>query len=297
MTSIIIVSYNRLDLVKKCLAAAGRNSPRGTEIILVDNNSAEDIVGFIEKEYPQTKVIRNKTNAGFAVGNNQGMRAARGDYFLLLNTDAFLEPGIIETLEKFFRAHPEAGAAAPQLRNSDGTIQPSGGFFPYLWPVFLWMTFLDNLPLIKKFAPAIHVRDRKFFTKIQSCDWLAGACLMVPKKVFEKTGGMDEKMFMYGEELEWCYRIKKAGYKIYLQPAAQITHLGFGSAGPGFGALKEMQSFVYFYKKHQPAWQQPLLKALLILGSLLRILRGCLQPKNRWMINTYGTAIGEILRG
>ncbi len=297
MTSIIIVSYNRLDLIKKCLPAAVKNSPPNTEIILVDNNSSEDIVGFIKEKYPQVKIIPNKENKGFAVGSNQGAKLARkNNNLLFLNTDAFLEPGTIEALENFLKTHPRAGAVAPQLRNADGSIQPSGGYFPYLFQIFLLMTFLDNLPIVKKFAPSIHVRDKNYFTEVRQFDWLAGACLLVPKEVFKKTRGFDEKMFMYGEELEWCYRIKKAGYQIYLNPIAQLIHLGFASsASQQFGIIKEFESFIYFYKKHQPVWQLPILIFLLTLGCLFRILRGII-TLNPLTIKTYSQALKQIYK-
>lgn len=296
MTSIIIVTYNRLDLIKKCLAAVTNNAPKDSEIIIVDNNSSEGVVKFVKDNYPKIKVLANKKNTGFAVGNNQGVRASKGDNLLFLNTDAFLEPNTIEILEQFLDTHPDAGAVAPQLRNSDGSIQPSGGFFPHLWQIFLIMTFIDNLPFLRQFTPSIHIRYQKYFEKVHSFDWLAGACLLVRREVFEKTGGFDENLFMYGEELEWCYRIKKASYEIFLNPAAQLVHLGFASSpSRDFGIIKEMVSFKFFYKKHKPAWQFPILMALMTLGCLLRILRG-LVTLNPQMIRVYSQSLKNIFK-
>ncbi len=294
MVSIIIVSFNRKDLVEKCLLSALNNSPEGNEIIVVDNASADGTPELIAKEFPVVKLIRNKTNVGFAQGNNLGMNKAVGDYFFLLNTDAFLEKGNLPRLQKFLEDHPDAGAVAPQLRNVDGSVQPSGGFFPHLWQIFLIMTFIDNLPVFKKFLPSIHVRDRNFFTKVQAVGWAAGAALMVPKKVFLETKGLDKDIFMYGEELEWCYRINQAGYKIYLDPETHLTHVGFASSSSrSYGIVKEMESFVFFYKKHKPGWQLPILVSLVTLGCLLRVLRGILTFKPA-MIKTYSLALKKV---
>ncbi len=294
MVSIIIVSYNRLDLVQKCLTAAVKNAPPETEIILVDNASTEDISGLVKKGFPQVKLITNKENLGFSTANNQAMKIARGDYLLLVNTDAFVEPGSIEALRKFLGNHPDAGVVAPQLRNSDGTIQPSGGFHPHLYQVFLIATFLDNLPFLRRFLPSIHIRWPGYFTIVRQLGWVAGAFLMLPQKVFTRTGGFDEKIFMYGEELEWCYRIKLAGYKIYLDPEIHITHLGFASSrSRRFGIIKEYESWLAFYRKHKPSWQRPVLLALITLACFLRIIRYAL-TNNREMVRTYILALQNI---
>ncbi|MDO8515494.1 MAG: glycosyltransferase family 2 protein, partial [bacterium] len=271
MTSIIIVTYNRLDLVKKCLACC----PKDCEIIVVDNNSSEKIPNI---------TIANKDNKGFAIGNNQGMKVARGDYFLLLNSDAFLEKDTVKKLVNFAKVHPDAGVVAPKLLNADGSLQPSAGYFTNLWTVFLIMSTIDNWPIFKKFLPSIHIREPQAFSKIRTFNWITGASLLVPKEVFQKTNGFDEKYFMYGEELEWQYRMRRLGYKSYFVPTARVTHLGFSSSSPANGAIKELQSYMAFFKKYKPAWQLPILKLMIIFGSLLRILRGFFQSKHRWMV-------------
>jgi GT2 family glycosyltransferase len=296
MISIIIVSYNRLDLVEKCLVSAVKYSPKDTEIILVDNNSTEDIVGFVKKTYPKIKIIANPKNLGFAKGNNQGMRAAKGEYFLLLNTDAFLEKNAVSTLTKFLDYHPDAGAVGPKLLNANGSLQPSAGYFPNLLTVFLIMSTIDNWPFFKKFLPSIHVRNPQAFSKTRTFDWVTGACIMIPRSVYNLTHGFDENYFMYGEELEWQYRINKLGIKSYYLPTAKATHLGFSSSSPANGAIKELQSIIEFNKKYSPGWQIPLIKAIIILGCILRIIRGLIQPKSRWMVLAYYESIRNYFK-
>lgn len=283
MTSIIIVSYNRLDLVKKCLSCC----PKDCEIIIVDNNSSEKI--------PHV-TIANKENKGFAVGNNQGMRVAKGDYFLLLNTDAFLEKDTVEKLVHFAQKHPETGVVAPKLLNADGSLQLSAGFFPNLLTVSLMMSTIDNWPFFKKFLPSIHVRNKQAFSKTRDFEWITAACMLVPRSVFEQTRGFAEDYFMYGEELEWEYRMRRQGFKCYYLPTARVTHLGFSSSSPANGAIKELQSYLAFFKRYQPSWQIPILKIIIIFGCLLRIFRGLVQPKNRWMIKAYYESINNCLK-
>jgi N-acetylglucosaminyl-diphospho-decaprenol L-rhamnosyltransferase len=284
MVSIIIVTYNRADLVKKCLAAAKKQ--KDCEIIIVDNNSSEKI--------PRV-AIQNKENKGFGIANNQGMEKARGDYFLLLNSDCFLEKDTVAKLVKFAQNHPDAGVVAPKLLNVDGSLQPSAGFFPDLWTIFLNMTTLDNWPVLRKFLPSIHVREKTAYAKTRTFDWVTGACQLIPRPVFLQTGGFAPDYFMYGEELEWQYRMRQAGFKSYYLPAARAVHLGFSSSSPANGAIKELQSHLAFFKKYRPSWQKPILKIIIILGCSLRILRGLIQSKHRWMTAAYWTAFGKII--
>lgn len=293
MTSIIIVSFNRLDLIKKCLAAATKAPD--SEIILVDNNSTDDVVGFVKTHYPKVRVIVNKKNTGFAIGNNQGMRAGKGDYLLALNTDAFLEKDAVAKLTKFAKSHPDTGVVGPKLLNPDGTLQPSAGSFPSLWTVLLIMITIDNWPFFRKFLPSIHNRYPGHFKTTRTFDWVTGACLLIPRGVFEKTKGFDENYFMYGEEQELQYRMHELGYKSYYLPSAQAIHLGFSSSSPANGAIKELLSYIAFFKKYKPSWQIPILKTLIVSGCLLRICRGLVQTKHRWMISAYMTAIIKIL--
>ncbi|MEK7127276.1 MAG: glycosyltransferase family 2 protein [Patescibacteria group bacterium] len=285
MVSIIIVTYNRLDLVKRCISCA-QKAP-DVEIIIVDNNSSEKIPHI---------TIANKENKGFAIGNNQGMKVATGDYFLLLNTDAFLEKDTVEKLVEFAQKHPDSGVVAPKLLNADGSLQPSAGSFPNLLTVFLIMLTIDNWPIFKTFLPSIHNRYSKAFSKTRTFDWVTGACQLIPRSVFEKTRGFDEKYFMYGEELEWQYRMHEMGYKSYYLPAAKIVHLGFSSSSPANGAIKELQSYMAFFKKYKPAWQLPILKVIIIFGCLLRICRGLIQKRHRWMVKAYYESINNCLK-
>lgn len=293
--SIVVVTYNRLDLVEKCLAAIAGAITKDNEVIVVDNNSTDDVVSFVKKKYPKFNIISNNKNLGFGGGNNLGMKVAKGDYLLLVNTDAFIDENTIPELVFFLEKNSKVGVVAPRLLNADRSIQPSGGFAPRLLQIFLIMTFIDNLPIVRKFVPSLHIRDKQFFGREQSVDWLMGACLLVRREVFEKTLGFDEKIFMYGEEVEWCYRIRKAGYEIRLDPKVSVIHLGHASSdSQNFGIIKEMESFISFYRKHEPRWQFFIMMGLVTLGCFLRMLRGVI-TLNKEMVVTYWRSLINFL--
>src|SRR3989344_3991171 len=159
-----------------------------------------------------------------------------------------------------------------KLFNSDGSVQPSWGYFPTLRRVFLQMMFIDNLPGVRQFIDAVHVRDVSRYEKAQEVDWVTGAFVLLKKDVFESVGGIDEKYFMYGEEMEWMYRIKKAGFKIWYNPVSLAMHLhGASVKSKAKMFLSEMKGFMYWYKKHNPVWKQIILKWVLIFGCAIRI--------------------------
>jgi GT2 family glycosyltransferase len=168
-------------------------------------------------------LIANKTNRGFAAANNQALELVKGDFVLLLNPDTEVHPGAINTLIRFMQAHPQAAIAAPQLLNSDGTIQRSCRQFP----TFLGMLY--ELLGLSRFFP-----DKPLFRQYKMLDWEhdderqvdqpEGACLLLRSQVIKQVGYLDEGFFMLFEEVDWCYRIKQAGWQIWFTPAAHVTH-------------------------------------------------------------------------
>ena len=135
------------------------------------------------------------------------------------------------------------------------------------------MSFLDDIPLIAKAVKPYHMENKNFYKMDQEVDWVSGACFMVRRKAIERAGLLDEKIFMYGEEMEWCYRIKKSGYEVFYTSTAEIFHYKGGSSDnpETSGIDQEFSSLIYFYREHKPFWQMPILKGLLMFGALLRI--------------------------
>lgn len=289
--SIIIVSYNTADITIQCLKSI--LSDKGLkqmdyEIIIVDNNSHDNSLIKI-KEFKNSlkisnlkfKIISNNFNAGFGGANNQGIKIAKGNYILLLNSDTIILHSAISQSLDWLSSHPEASACTAQLLNQDKTIQASGGFFPNLANIFTWCLSLDDLPLVNKIIKPIHPHTPKFYThdnfytKDHQQDWVTGAFMLTRKPLLDKVKGFDENYFMYGEELELSYRLKLATKQnqVWYLIGPQIIHLGGASAANQIDPiLNEYKGFLSFFKKHRPKWQLPIIKSLLKINALVRFI-------------------------
>src|SRR3989344_4022548 len=228
--SVIIVNYNTKKLLKDCLASVFKLTESiQFEVIVVDNGSGDGSQQMVRKAFPQAKLILNNDNLGFTKANNQGIKKANGKYILLLNSDTYLIENSLLKLVQTAENLDNLGALGPLLLNEDRSIQQSAGFFPNLPQVFFWMSFIDDLPggtILKPF----HVDHDSFYGSDRQVDWVTAAAILLPKSTVSKVGTLDEKIFMYGEEVEWCYRIKRAGLGVYFSPEAKIVHIGRGSS-------------------------------------------------------------------
>ena len=274
--SIIIPSYNTRKLLVGCLESlyycTSTLLQNRTEIIVVDNGSTDGTVANVKSTTQILKLIENKQNLGFAKAINQGLKEAKGEYLLLLNSDTVVLNSAIEKMVEYLKNHKEAGVVGCQLIKADGSIQPSGGYLPNLLNLAFWMLFLDDLPLVRKIFPAYHVEEKSFYTKKRKLGWVTGAFFLTRRDVLEKVGTFDEEMFMYVEEIDWCQRVQKAGFSVVFNPSAGVIHYQGASAKKGkAGILEEYQGLEYYFKKHKPYYQLFILKFLLRIGSLARI--------------------------
>ena len=304
--SIIIVSFNTKKLTLDCIESILKNT-KGVEyeIIVIDNASRDDSIAAISKLITQNSklkltIITNKKNLGFAGANNQGFKASRGKYVLFLNSDTVINDNVLGEMIGWMDKHPQVGVATCTLKGSNGNLQPTGGYFPTLLTVFSWM-IIQDIPgvdlLIKPFHP-LHAKSffnqgEYFYKKPKRLDWVTGAFLLTRREVLKEVGGWDESYFMYVEEVDLCYRIKKHGWQIWYLPKWSITHLGGASSKiDEFPLLAEYTGIKKFYKKFYPTWQYPTLRFLLKLGSLGRIvLFGILEGRKG--ANTYLKAFSE----
>jgi len=274
--SIIIPSYNTKKLIINCLSSVFKQDKEKVnfEVIIVDNASTDDSVKAIKKNFPQVKVIVNQENLGYARANNQALKQAKGRYILFLNSDTLILDKAIKKSLDFMTNNPQIDILGCQLLNKDRTIQPSGGFFPHLKQVFYMMFFLDDLPLINNLLVVYQQTNINFWKKKQFLDWVTGAFLMVKKEVAVKIKGFDESFFMYGEEVDFCYRAKKKGFQVCFWPQAKVVHLKGKSSKNGFqrAVLGEYQGLQKFYQKHKPKWMLPVLIILLKIGAVLRVI-------------------------
>ncbi len=295
--SIVVLSYNTKDLLVDCVKSVIKNTKGiNYEIIVVDNGSSDGSAEAVSKL--KVKLIRNKENLGFTKGNNQGIKVAQGEYILLLNSDTLISDNSLGGIVHWMNAHLEIGVATCALYNRDGSIQGTGGYFPTLIRVFSWMTIQD-FPfvdlIIKPFQPMKEKSFSKnldFYAKEQDLDWVTGAFLLTRKKIISDIGGLDEDFFMYGEDVDFCFRVKEKGWKVKYLPQFSIIHYGGASSVREFPLLQEYKSMKIFYKKHYPFWQYPILRLFLKVGALGRVVvLGFLRGKEYARI--YAKAFGE----
>jgi hypothetical protein len=276
--SIIIVSFNTKSLLVSCIKSVLKYTKAiKFEIIVIDNGS-KDGSAAAAKDL-SVRVIENNNNPGFATANNQGVKVSGGKYVLFLNSDTEIHDNVLGEMLAWMNLNSKAGVATCALKNTNGSMQATGGYFPTLLRVFSWMTIQD-IPLvdsiIKPFHPyhskSIFFKGDKFYKNKKELDWVTGAYLLTRKDVLNRIGGWDESFFMYVEEVDLCYRIKKLGYKIWFLPKWSITHLGGASSKTNeFSLISEYDGVKKFYGKHYPRWQFPILRLILKIGALGRI--------------------------
>jgi N-acetylglucosaminyl-diphospho-decaprenol L-rhamnosyltransferase len=221
--SIIIVSWNVCDLLRSCLASlAPHRDTLPLQVIVVDSASADGTPEMVGAEFPWVVLVASAENIGFPAGNNLGFEHASHPYLLLLNPDTEVVGNALAILVDFLDANPGVGIVGPQLLNPDGSVQSSRRRFPTVATAFFESTWLESRAP-RRILDRYYMRDRADDEQ-SDADWLTGAALMTRQKVLEQVGGLDPGYFMYSEELDWCRRIRTAGWRIVYLPSAQIIH-------------------------------------------------------------------------
>ena len=263
--SIIIVNYNVKEFLQNLIHSIEKASLNLTkEIIIVDNASDDGSVEFIREKFPQAILIANQKNLGFGKANNIGLKQASGKYILLINPDTLVAEDTFEKMIKFFESNPEAGLAGCKILNPDGSLQLAcRRSFPGPWTSFTKVTGLSSLfPNNKVFARynLTYLDENKTY----EVDAISGSFMMMLKEVYAKVGGFDEQFFMYGEDLDLCYRIQKSGFKVYYVHSTQIIHYkGESTKRSSLDETKVFYSAMHlFVKKH--------LSSSLLIGFILR---------------------------
>lgn len=270
--SIIIVSHNTEKLTTQCLdSLLASNDTLEKEIIVVNNNSQDGTTATITENYPSVRLIQNDQNVGFARANNQAVEQASGAYILLLNSDTIVFP---DTLVQFYTAVKRLNStvASCMLLNPDKTIQAQGGSLPTLANLAMWMLFIDDIPFINQFVTPYQQRRKTFFESDRHMGWVGGTALMVDRKLYIQVGGLDESIFMYGEDVEFCLRMKQRGFTCDYFCKPKIIHLGQGSGTSANAIIGEYKGLMTLFKKHYSWMKLNIVKVLLIIGGLLRIL-------------------------
>ncbi len=285
--SIVILSYNTLDLIVDCLDSlreqfAQELKEEVVEIVVVDNASGKEVVTGIEKYLSgksHIKLVKSKENLGFGRGCNLGAQNSKGDYILFLNSDTKVEDRGFLKMADFLKENPKTGILGGRLMNPDGTPQASAGKFYNLFNFFLLILGGERLGLLKS-SP----------DKISKVDWVAGACLMISRNVYEQIGGFDKNIFMYMEDMEISYRAKKNGFDTYFFPDILVMHKEQGSSNRNFAIVNIYKGILYFYKKHKSQISYKIVRTVLFTKAKSVYLLGKI-TNNSYYISTYGQAL------
>jgi GT2 family glycosyltransferase len=270
MLSILVVNWNTRRLTLDCLRSlreAAIAVPH--EIWLVDNASSDGTADAVAAEFPEVRLIRNAENVGFARANNQALAESTGRYVLLLNSDTLVRPHQLEKLVAFLDAHPKAGIVGPKLLNADGSFQLSAT--PFIRPTDVYFE-LARFP--RALQPQAQKSPRRLYPfepwRAMSVDYVIGAALLIRREVVAAIGPMDAGFFMYGEEQDWCWRAKAAGWEVWFDPEAEVTHLGGASTArvPYEMLANRFASSFQLLAKHEGPAAAALTRALTAAAAL-----------------------------
>lgn len=231
--SVIVVSYNTKALLDDCLASliAADQPPGGMEIIVVDNASSDGSQAMVRDQYPSVQLIANEDNLGFAAANNAGTAVAGGDFVLFLNSDTRVATDALTVPLDYMRNHPDVGALTVRLVYPNGERDPDNHRgFPTPWNAFCHFSGLSRLlPAGPRFDG--YFRSYEDFSKVHDVPVIAGSYMMMPRVVDSQLGGWDETYFFYGEDIDYCYRIHEAGYRVVYFPLVEVLHYKGASSG------------------------------------------------------------------
>ena len=260
--SIVIVSFNARTDLENCLRSLSAAPPAiPHDITVVDNASTDGSPDAVRSGWPSVQLIARPTNDGFAAANNAGIRATRGGLVLLLNSDTIVPPGAIDRLIERLRAHPDAAVAGPRLVDATGRAELSFG--PMIGPIAELRQKVTGALYDRGIGP-IAAWGERATRRERFVDWVSGACLLVYRADAEAVGLLDERYFLYTEDVDFCAAVRARGRRVLFTPAAEITHLRGRSraSAPAVSNAAYRRSHVAFYEKHHPHWA-PLLKAYL----------------------------------
>lgn len=277
--SIIILTYNSsrfIDSLLKSLKVFGKEA----EIIVVDNDSTDDTIEKI-KNSKELKIIETGKNLGFAAGINYGAKKANGEFLLFINPDAKFEKGKLEDMISIFENNEKVGIVGGKMIGNSGNVEMSAGKFFSFAPSILIALGLDEAFGVR-FSP----------NKTSKVDFVSGGFMMVKSKIFKDLSGFDEKFFMYIEDMELCFRTKKAGFDTYFNPNVEIMHLGQGSSNRSFAIKNIYKGILYFHKKHYPG-SYLIIKFVFWLKAITLVLVGKI-INNKYLTETYTAALSSL---
>jgi GT2 family glycosyltransferase len=264
--SVIVITYKERELLRNCLKSVFASETNFKfEVIVTDSNSQDGSVEMVQNEFPEAKVLDNQKNLGFAKGNNVAIKQAAGRLILLLNADTTINPDTLDLSVKYMDAHPEVGAMGGKVLLANGELDKAcRRKFPNPWNSFLRLFGFKQFSNYNISTPIDHETE---------VDAITGAYFLIRKSVIDQVGLLDEEFFMYGEDLDWCWRIKQAGYKIMYYPKAEIIHYKHGaSRSIPFRTINwAHRAMKIFYRKHYGPQHPWIFNQLIYLGITIRM--------------------------
>ncbi len=312
LLSVIVVSYNTLDLTLETLQSVERDIANSEllkgrcELIVVDNNSKDKSVSelhrFASSSKLSTQVLVNKKNSGYSSANNQGIAASSAPFILLLNSDTIIQKGALEQLVSTLQQNKSLGIVAATLLNKDGTLQAQGGHAPSLLTLTIQQFFLDDIPFLGSFLPSTQHTGLRTTQRLNTKnseliyqDWVGGTALCVKRQVFDEVDLLDDAIFMYGEDIEFCLRAKKHLWQIAIDPRARVMHFQSMSSSSESAIIGELLGYHYIWAKHMPLWQLPFATLILELGCLARVILYSTLKPNKAKAQTYFSGIKKLI--
>src|SRR5262245_27943728 len=269
--AVVVVSYRVRELLRACLASVRAQGDVVAECWVLDNASNDGSADMVATEFPEVRLIRSSENLGFARANNRVMRDSGASLFALVNPDVELSPGALRVAAAELEADPRAGALGVALANPDGSPQPSRFAFPGVLNQAVEALGFHRLAARLGVAGVAVGPERPAWTGPAA--WVSGACMLVTRALFERTGGFREDFFLYGEEMEWCWRARAAGFGVWHTTKARVLHHGGASGAGERGALfvRNVEGRLAFLRMHRGAWRAAVAREWIAFGAALRL--------------------------
>ncbi len=262
VAAVVVVAYNALPWLEQCL-----ESVRGTETVVVDHGSTDGTLEVVRDRFPEVTLVEEE-NRGLAFGWNTGVARTSGRYVLLLNSDAWLDEGALDSLVAFADAHPEAAVVGPRLRYPDGRLQRSVRGYPTLWRLATEFLYL------RKLAPRSRALNAFYGAGFdhgatREAEVLMGAVWLVRRAAIDEVGPADDSFFLFSEETDWAYRFVEAGWKILFFPGAGATHV-YAASHKGLMFVENLRGQLRFLRKHRGERYAERARKLLVVALRLR---------------------------
>lgn len=274
--SVIIVNWNTCGLLRDCLTSLRAQSGRlTTQVVVVDNASSDDSVAMVRSEFPEVTLIASPVNLGFAAANNVGLRIAEGRYWLLLNPDTIVLDDCLEKCLEYADRHTDIGVLGCQVLEAHDRLQKTCFRFPTPWYTFLWCLGIGRL--LKRF-PVVESEELSGWDRCteRDVDVVSGMFMLVRREAAEQVGPLDEAFFVYGEEVDWCFRFARAGWRCTFAPVGRIVHRDGGGQSTKLASVKmfvqQVKSRMIFFSKNRGWVAAASARVLMCCGYAARFL-------------------------